>query len=76
MKSIRCEHVRFLATKDCHSERPDGRMYRGARWRGLFSLILYLMWQEVEQKGELTEESQTVDRLYPESEGETNSCTA
>ena len=56
--------------------KDDHRMYRGARWRGLFSLILYLMWQVVEQKEDLTEESQTVDRVYLESEGERNSCTA
>ena len=31
----RCEIVRYMATKDCRSERPDGRRYRGARWSGL-----------------------------------------
>ena len=53
-----------------HSEHPDCRMYRIARWCGLLCFIMCLMGQEVKQQKGLTQESQELVRIHPESEGD------
>ena len=72
-----CENGRYMTTKDCRSERPDGRMYGGARWLGLLCLILFDMWQKMQQMEELTQRARqwTVCTLKAK-ETEGSFCTA